>query len=46
VQRGDADPVQIVATSVLSARIGASSTETTTYLVRLFGVAWAWLLAD
>ena len=30
----------------LIARIGASRAATTTYLVRLFGVAWAWLLLD
>ena len=30
----------------LIARIGASRAATTTYLVPLFGVAWAWLLLD
>jgi len=30
----------------LIARIGASRTSTVTYLVPVFGVAWAWLLLD
>jgi drug/metabolite transporter (DMT)-like permease len=30
----------------LIARIGASRAATTTYLVPLFGVGWAWLLLD
>ena len=30
----------------LIARIGASRASTVTYLVPLFGVAWAWLLLD